>query len=184
MKKYKYIPAAYFSILTGLFMHCTQPASGAQSFMRFENGSSVVVIYKVADRKLSPKDPCCLNKRYSFISYTRNEIVLHLVFSRTSPIARIIYRISDRQVELPKPEIFYLMPNSPVRTCVSVQPGKLGVITALDSTGNPCLSIDLSSKLDEIRNLANSTDPSSRYINYGDMPSEVFSEPVKDGGSR
>jgi hypothetical protein len=184
MKKYKFIPAAYISILSGLFMHCAQPVSGSQPFLRFENGQVLVQIYKVADRSLSPEEPCCLNKRYSFVSYMRNEIVLHLVFSRTSPIAKIIYKIGERQVELPKPEIFYKMPDSPVRTCVTVQPGRLGVIIALDSLGNPCLNIDLGLMSKEIRNLINATDRSSKSIYYSKLPPEMYSEPVKDGASQ
>jgi hypothetical protein len=164
-------------------MRCSQPISGAQTHLEFVEKSTIIVLYKIADRHLSPADQCCFNKKYSILSYLKNEIVLHLVFSRTSRITRLIYTVGDRRVELPKPEIFYMMPNSPVRTCVTVNPENLGLLSMLDSLGQPIFEIDLRSRGEEIKNLKNATEKSNRSINYSYLPPDLFSKPENNTSS-
>jgi hypothetical protein len=166
-----------------LFTHCSHPVPEAQSYLQFQNGSTVILLYKVADRSLKPKGPCCSNKRYSILSFINNEIVLHLIFSKASAISSIVYKAGDRQVNLPDPELIFKMPNSPVRTCVTLQPDHLGVLTALDPSGNTCVTIDLNSKSEEIRNLAHAIDTTSGMIFYGKIPTDLYSKPENNTSS-
>lgn len=141
MKCRKTFYGVYTIIIMVLFLHCRQVPTGTEDYLSFGNAPDIVLLYKMADRKMSPKEPCCRGKRYSMWSYLKDDIYIHLMFSKDSRISKFIYKTHDMQVELPEAMGFYKMINSPVVTCITINPAKPGILIAVDSVGNNCLSI-------------------------------------------
>jgi hypothetical protein len=181
MKNFNTIQSVLFA---GLVMNCSTPQKAGVPFIRIANNSTVVLIYKVADRSGHPEEPCCSGKSYSLVSYIRNDIILHLVFSQASPIKEITYKTKQKTVVLPKATMFYKMPNSPLSTCVGIRPGDLGVLTAFDSSRTPCITIDCKALFNEIRALKSVVDPSMKSVYYDKLPGEMFVEQSNDGEPR
>jgi hypothetical protein len=76
------------------------------------------------------------------------------------------------------------MPSSPLRTCVVIRPGDLGVLTAFDSLHTPRITIDCKALFNEIRALKNAIDTSLKTVYYDKLPGEMFVKKSKDGESR
>jgi hypothetical protein len=179
MKCFNFFHNLYILFIIGFFFHCTKSYIGTEDYLRFGNAPDIIAVYKVADRKMSPKDPCCRGKRYSMWSYFKDDIYIHLMFSKDSRISKFVYKTHNRQFELPEAGEIYKMINSPLVTCLTINPAKLGILIALDSLGNNCFNIDLSSKVEEIKNLKHAIEKSNGWVDYDKIPDGMFAEHVK-----
>lgn len=174
--KHLYLFKILQNLILLIFVSFKFSIAGTDLFLKFGESPDAVLVYKVADRKMAPKDECCSKSKYTVFSWIKNVICIHIMISQNSKIKNFLLVSDKKEIKLPEPSMYYKMPNSPLITSAMINPSSSCLLAALDVSGKVFMHIDINSHINEINKLKHAISLDDKMIFYGSIPHEMYSK--------